>query len=329
MNGRRMQTIGFGLSVAMITVLGGCSSMEQGSQSPAQRSETSTSRSTKGWELTADNTGLRSVGLECAKLAAYTGPTDVPAGTRIVEQRISTTVNLSQGDIVIERSCIQPTQADRGMPVVGTTNYNTMTPVSGKVIIRDSEFDGSRLKTQDAAMVAAFIGLADLTNNYVHDFGSGIALMNTGERLSSTIEHNFVANLVAWGDGATTGNHSDAFTVRDFDAQRNPQRTLDIRNNRFDCDSGNDTGALFIQTYAGRIDNVNVEGNLLEGGGYQLGLNEANNPYSNVRSVDNRFEGSGYGPAYVQGGTGWNAWQDNFLHDAAQPDARGAAVPSP
>lgn len=68
----------------------------------------------------------------------------------------------------------------------------------------------------------------------------------------------------AWGDPATTGNHSDGFTVRDFPA--GPGRLLIVRNNRIDCDSGNDTGAFFVQTYGGNIDNVAASGNLLEGG---------------------------------------------------------------
>ena len=282
-----------------------------------------------GWDLVPENVGLRTKGLACEQLAPYTGPTIVAAGTTIIEQRITTPLNLSAGSITIERSCIQPTTVDRGMPVIATTNYNTMKPAAGEVVVRDSDFDGSLLQTRDSAMVAAFVGIGNLTNNYIHHFGSGIALMDTGDKYDALVEHNLVTNLVAWGDGATEGNHSDAFTIRDFDASRHRERKAVVRNNRFDCNSGNDTGALFIQTYSGRIDNVTVEGNLLESGGYQLGLNQANNAYRNMHSLNNRFTGTGYGPAYVQGGSGWDSWEDNYIFDPNQESGRGAVVPKP
>lgn len=303
-------------------------------QSPATSTGSSsrpraTAKPEFGWDLTPDNVGLGSKGLSCADLPEYSGPADVPLGTTIREKRITAPMNVSAGGITIERSCIQPTTVDHGMPVVATTNYDTLMPAGGVVAIRDSEFDGSLLSVEDAGMVTAFVGIGDLTNNFVHHFGSGIALMDTGQERDALVEFNLVTDLVAWGDGATDGNHSDAFTLRDFDAAPGDQRKATIRNNRFNCDSGNDTGALFIQSYAGSIDNVVVEGNLLEGGGYQLGLNETNNAYSNMSAVNNRFSGTGYGPAYVQGGSGWDVWEENFLFDPNSTDSQGASVPQP
>jgi hypothetical protein len=80
--------------------------------------------------------------------------------------------------------------------------------------------------------------------------------------------------------------------VRDFkDA---PGRQSLVRNNGFDCNSGNDTDAFFIQTYSGDIANLTAEGNLLEGGGYQLVLGAGfNHRYSNVRAINNRMSGHG------------------------------------
>lgn len=282
-----------------------------------------------GWLVTADNVGLRPHGLSCAELPAYSGPRDVLAGTTISRQRITHPLNVSAGSITIELSCMQPTVADPGLPIVATTDYNRLRPATDSVTIRDSEFDGSRLETRTAAQATAFVGVANLSNNYVHGFGSGLALMDTGTQLDVLVEHNYVTGLVAWGDGATNGNHSDAFTIRDFDGSRRAERQATIKNNRFDCNSGNDTGALFIQTFAGRIDNVTVEGNLLEGGGYQLGLNQANHPYGAMRASNNRFSGTGYGPAYVQNGAGWTEWADNYRYDPSAPDGRGVPVDKP
>jgi hypothetical protein len=73
-----------------------------------------------------------------------------------------------------------------------------------------------------------------------------------------------------------------------------------VRNNRFDCNSGNDTGALFIQTYSGNIDNVVIEGNLLEGATYQLVLGAGyGHNYSNMSAINNRMSGTGYGAGNI------------------------------
>lgn len=282
-----------------------------------------------GWTVNASNVGLAPHGLSCAQLPVYSGGEFVPRGTVISGQRISSMLNLSAGSITIERSCIQPTSVGRGLPAVTTTNNNKGTLTPTRVVIRDSEFDGSLLSKELAAYSTGFIGIADLSRNYIHGFGSGIAIMNAGSTLDSIIERNYVTGLVAWGNGATTGNHSDAFTVRDFTAAERANRSLVIRQNRFDCDSGNDTGALFIQTFAGRIDNVLVEENLLEGRGYQLALEQTNSPYSNMRAVNNRFSGTGWGSAYVAHGPGWAQWKNNHIYNSHSPDGQGVAVRQP
>ena len=284
----------------------------------------------EGWGLMASNTGLASRGLVCSELPVYTGSARPAAGTIISEKRITTAMVLSAGDITIERSCIQPKDVGQGLPLLGTTDNDSGQIAKSTVIIRDSEIDGSLLSAYDAAWTTGFIGIADLQNNYIHDVGSGIALMNTGRQLSSSIEGNYVNNLSRWGDAATTGNHSDAMTVRDFDASSSPGRKLLIKNNRLDCDSGNDTGALFIQTYSGDINNVLIEGNLFEGDGYQLGLEARfGNDYSNMQAINNRFSGTGWGATYKTGGPGWTTWKDNFVHDQSQPTAQGKSIPDP
>ncbi|SDS49541.1 DUF4082 domain-containing protein [Microlunatus soli] len=279
-----------------------------------------------GWTVDVSTVGLAPLGLSCASMPTYTGSSKVPAGSRISGVRIDGGLDLSAGDIIVEKSCIQPTTAGAGMPIVSTTNYDTMKITTKKVIIRNSEIDGSKLDTKSAAQATAFLGIADLVGNYVHGFGSGIALMNTGTTLDSLIERNYVTDLIAWGDPATNGNHSDGFTVRDFSASSKPNRQLVVRNNRFDCRSGNDTGALFIQTYAGPIDNVLIEGNLLEGDNYQLQLNDLYYRYSNIRAINNRMTGTGYGPLNVQGGPGFAQFIGNAIYSAGAADGKGRGV---
>ena len=327
-NRRKGIVISLVLKLMTIVTIAACSSSWRGGQLPISAS--SQPGGVRGWDLTATNTGLAGRGLACSKLPVYTGSARPPGGTVISEKRITTAMVLSAGNITIERSCIQPTEVGRGLPVLSTTDNDTDQMAKSTVTIRDSEIDGSLLSDYDAAWTTGFLGIADLQNNYIHDVGSGIGLMKTGAQLDSRIEGNYVNNLRRWGDPAKDGNHSDAMTVRDFDASSNPARQLVIQNNRFDCDSGNDTGALFIQTYAGDINNVTVEGNLLEGNGYQLGLEAGfGNNYSNMKAINNRFSGTGWGPAYKTGDPGWATWKDNYVQNSSAPGRPRTPVPSP
>ncbi len=285
--------------------------------------------SSAGWTVNENTVGLAPHGLSCESLPAYTGSSTVPRGTTISGKRVTTNLDVSAGGITIERSCIQPSRAWRGLPIVSTQNNQTFTVAPEKVVIRDSELDGSLLDQESAAWATGVMGNADVISTYIHGFGSGIAIMNSGRQLDVLIERNYVTDLIAWGNAATTGNHTDGFTIRDFSAAERADRQLVVRNNRFGSDSGNDTGAFFIQAYSGRIDNVTVEGNLLEGKGYQLALESKNYGYSNVRAMNNRFTGTGFGPAYVTGGSGWQQWQDNYIYSASAADGKGRLVSKP
>jgi hypothetical protein len=319
---RRVLIIAAGTAILAVVVVVLARTVFPSSAPPSVSAGTS-----PGWLLDASKTGLAPFGLSCAKLPEYQGSYEPAPGSVISEKRFTRPLGLFKGNIRIERSCMQPTTANPGLPLFATTNYNTMKITQRPVTIIDSEIDGSLLGDRLSAQVAGFLGVADLKNNYIHDVGSGIAIFNAGPKLSSVVEGNYVAKLRAWGDPRTTGNHSDGFTVRDFADARG--RTLIVRNNRIDCNSGNDSGAFFIQTYSGNIANVTAEGNLLEGGGYQLVLGAGfNHSYKNMRAINNRMSGTGAGPAHVDpDGPGWAQAADNYINDPDQPDNRGAPVP--
>lgn len=146
-----------------------------------------------------------------------------------------------------------------------------------------------------AAFVVGLWGIADLQRNYIHHLGGGLALYNTGRNLDALVEHNYVTEMIAWGNAAADGNHIDVFTIRDFTASQRPDRKAIVRFNRFNASAAsNVTGAFFIQPLWERIDNVTIEGNLLEGDGWNLGL-EQKTGYSNIKAFNNRFSPTGYG----------------------------------
>ncbi|HEX6342928.1 hypothetical protein [Umezawaea sp.] len=283
---------------------------------------------TPGWLLTAGNTGLAAHGLSCDSLPLYKGGDAPPAGAVISGVRIETSLTLFAGDITIEKSCVRPNQLNEGSHIVTTNGpcEDSCQVTGSPVTIRDSEIDGSKLSATTIAKSCAFLGVATLQRNYVHGMGSGICFFNTGKTLDAVAEGNYVTKLRAGGD-----SHNDGATVRDFPTGSNPERRLVFRNNRIDCSTGNDTGAMFIQTYGGDIDNVTLEGNLLEGGGYNLGLEAGfGNKYGrNMRAVDNRFNSTGWGASYVTDkglGYKWAEWRDNFANNPGVAENEGQAV---
>jgi serine/threonine protein kinase len=76
---------------------------------------------------------------------------------------------------------------------------------------------------------------------------------------------NFVTGLRSSGD-----SHNEAATIRDFRKNAANTRSVKFIDNRLDCSSGNVTGGLFIQPTWVDIFNVTVQGNYIEGGGYNL-----------------------------------------------------------
>lgn len=277
-----------------------------------------------GWQLTRHNTGLAKHGINGERLPLYTGLMKPAAGTVIRGKKITTALDLSNGNITIERCLIQPTSS--GAFVLEGFNVNTEIPAPTPITIRDCTIEASAMSEYNAAWSTGIRVIGTITGSYISGFGSGIAIMGLGNQHDCLIEGNYVANLRSWGDGATDGNHCDAFTIRDFSNAVVPARQITVQNNRFDCTTANATGACFLQTYSGRIDNALIQGNLLEGGGYNFGLNHLNHPYSNIRSINNRFGPTGFGTHYVQGGSGFTAWTDNCLNAPGQPDNRGVAV---
>lgn len=300
-----------------------------------------------GWHVNENNVGLKPHGLTCDSLPLYNGPMDLPAGTTISGKRIEGFVNAAAGNITVEKSCIRPNGSDWGYIFEaayfdGSGPNGSNIAAKGPVTIRDSEIDASRITSLEGrARSDGIRGSANIYRNYIHGMGTGISIAVSDNKLSIVIENNYVTNMTAYGDGAGTGTHSSAFTVRDFPSG-GTGRTITIRNNRFNCAGGNETGAHTIQTTFGVIDNLLSEGNLLEGYSYNSRLERySGTGYSNIKMNNNRFlpgpkNAQGqyihdyYGPALAQGGgAGYAQWTENYMYDSAKTDGKGAAVGKP
>jgi hypothetical protein len=276
-----------------------------------------------GWQITTSNTGLVGVGVDRNTLATYSGSTTPTAGTTISLKKITSQLNCSNGGITLDRCWIQPASGTGN--IVGTYSGSSWAP--NTVLVQDCEIDGSALSAEDAAFSTGADGIVSVVRCYVHDVGIGANLHAWPSGLSSVIEYNYFIVNAAFGDPGGSGNHADGFTIRNFDDDVNPSRTALVRYNRINCNSANATGAFFIQASGSdEVDNVTVQGNLLEGNGNQCILERKDSGVvSNCNLINNRMSNTGLGSGYVFGDT-WDSQSENYVNAPGNPDNKGAPV---
>jgi hypothetical protein len=282
----------------------------------------------RGWQLNETNTGLAGAGVDRNLLPVYTGPSTPPAGTVIRMMKITTPLFLYKGNITLDRVWVQPKSSSGTGGVIFTydpnigANASTPTPVT----IMDSDIDGTMVTDPSIYADCAVRGSANLYRNRMFGMGSGICVFNAPGMPNVTIERNYVHGLrsgILPGGGGQS--HNESATIRSFSGS-----SLVFKDNRLISRSGSDSGALFIQAYAGSINNVLIEGNIFDTAGYGIPLEAQNSGYgTNMRTRNNRFVKGGYGPGYVSGGPGWAEWNSNYFYDSTQVDTKGAPVPKP
>lgn len=290
-----------------------------------------------GWQLNENNVGLKPKGLDCNALPEYSGPIDRESfkplnGAVISGKKISRSLDLTNGNITIEKSCIVPRNVGYHNNFLVTStkcvDNNCWAAENGEVTIRDSEISGAAMTAQTIAKSCAFHGVGTLQRNYIHDMGSGICFLETGTKYNALAEHNYVTKLRAYGNPVTSGSHNEAATIRDFVRNSNG-RTVKFINNKLDSEAAgdNETGSMFIQPWLGSIYNGILQGNHFIGGGYNLYIeNHSGNTYGDMQAINNRFTSTGYGPSAVASGPGWKVFQDNYLYDQTKIDGKGTLV---
>lgn len=308
----------------------------QASSSPTANSQTESGQRSAtiqanrpGWRINARKVGLGPYGLSCESLRAYKGPAKPARGTVIEGRRVTDPLDLSNGHIKIIKSCIRPTTTgyhNNFLVTTTTCRSSCWATKTGHVVIRDSEISGTAMTAQQIAGSCAFLGVAKLVRNYMHGMGSGICFFETGRRYDALAQSNYVTDLRSYGM-----SHNEAATVRDFRRNKNDTRTVRFIGNRLDCSSGNVTGGLFIQPTWDDIYNLTVARNYIEGEGYNLfvsgtSVSGVDSTYGNIRSINNRFRSTGWGPSAVTAPPGWATWRKNYTYAVGRQGARGAVV---
>lgn len=279
----------------------------------------------RGWELNETNTGLAGAGVDRNSLPVYTGPSTPAAGTVIRMVKITTPLFLHKGNITLDRVWVQPTSSSGVGSVIFTYDPSFGTESPSPVTIMDSDIDASKITDPMVYTDCAVRGIANVQRNNIFGMGGGICIFD-GSMQTAVVEQNYVHDLRGGMYGTPAQqSHNESATIRSFTGS-----SLTFRNNRLVSKTGSDSGALFIQAWAGPINNVLIEGNLFETPGWCVPLEANSSGYgTNMRMRDNRFVKGGYGPAYVTGGTGWAEWTSNYFYDATKTDAKGTVVGEP
>lgn len=278
----------------------------------------------KGWEieLNGSNTGLNG---DYSNLTNIT-PSDVgylnagvlyvtASNITISDKQIEYPVIMQNSMGVIFDKCrIQPTSCGVGSPIVQAVNTNTT--------FRDCELDFNNIPLNQVYMSIGVVivnGIIERCN--VYGSSTGISIHNTSNTMASIAEGNFVHDLRYQSPA-----HIDGVTIRKCWGMGSI-----IRNNRIITDSiSGTTGACFIQPLEGYINNVLIQGNLFEGYGYNLWVENSGSHYgANMVSIDNRFNAYQGWYTYVDGGPGWYEWSENYIDDPLVEDHKGAVIPKP
>lgn len=280
-----------------------------------------------GWEKTASNVGLASVGLTAGDLSVYSGLPGWAGGNN---------------------PNITGTHTERRFNL----GSNTLAPGTNTVFNRchfegDSqqfcEISGSNVQFYDCDFVMTGSGGVNRTIINAHTyFGAGDGLVISNARMTGGTVHinvNYIDATISdvYGYGQDPNNnggaqHRDGFTTRGESGN-----TLILERCRFECLEGSTTGAFFTQdTYhepagdlAGRAltNPIILNQCSFEGGGYCMTLEDA----KDLRVTDCRIRQSGsyqVGP-YTQTRLNTTVWTDNYVWANSPPLYRGSLISDP
>lgn len=268
-------------------------------------------------------TGIARLGLTSADMTLYTGSEFIPAGTTLNRCLFTYPVNLRAGGITITESLFRPTVAE-GWNIIMSTNWDTWTAPSTKNVIQDCEITGEALTTENQSQLLGVDGLSDVIGCDIHHVGSGIGIRASSPTTYATyITANVVRSLTSYGDPAGSGNHCDAFTIREYVAGTG--RHVYVQRNWFDCETANASGAMFLQAQD-NIRQITFEQNLFDGGGWNFTLGDyGSTTYDDIYVNNNRFNPTGFGAA-ARSGVAPDQWTDNYLLNSTPPDYAGTVV---
>lgn len=269
-----------------------------------------------GWQLDKTNTGIARAGLtekQLKPLDFSSGPDKGKGVTnyqgvngniyinanQTIENKIispSYQLHITAGNVTLRNCIIRPTNVGRGLPLI----------VGENATVENCNIDATQLGIVGIAI--SMTGTIRGCN--IWGSSTGISINNSSSKLS-ICEGNYIHDLEGH-----EGAHMDGITTR-----MSSGKGVTIRNNRVDVTWKTPsmvTGAMFIQSQAGPIDNLTIENNLFEGHGYNLSMGISSYKFgSNVSIINNRFNPAkgGWGAVAIQNGIKIAVDRENHYYD--------------
>lgn len=283
-----------------------------------------------GWLVNETNTGIARHGLTIGDMTLYTGPAKLISGT-YDKMLFTSMIDTSNPNVTITRSVLRPTGEWLGGRIVSQSEgqVDSYGPSTRNKII-DCEITGEALSATGQAWLTGVMGCGDVIGCNIHHLGSGVATIWTyGSTFDVLIQSNYIHDLISIGNPATTGNHCDAYTVREFPEETVP-RKLYILRNRIECITANASGAVFIQPIYGDIQGMTVQDNWLASNNWVMSIevSHSGNTASAPANINNRWSAHGlptYG-AITSVGPWGNPEVDNYYYANNPPTYAGAAL---
>lgn len=274
----------------------------------------------RGWELNETNTGLKG---DYSNLTDFDAEGDADLGyipewntltlydNATIENRIISNEVACGANNIIRHCLIRPASVGNGMPIINGTS----------LVIEDCEIDAGLL-TNASHIGVSLTGSIKRCN--IHGMSTGIYINNT-DSIQSVCENNYIHDLV-YTEGSDA--HMDGITVR---ASSGTGGILILNNRAITDNESHTTGAFFSQPYNGLIENMTVEGNLFEGCGYCLYIDNHGSGYgTNLYIINNRMNpySCAWGPLAVDplGSVTITQFSENYIYDPDAEDGKGSPV---
>lgn len=282
-----------------------------------------------GWQLTPSNTGLPGVSIDKTTLPTWSGGA-IPANTTVNNMHFPVgTFDAQAGNITVNRCWIEGN--DR---VVQHDPTGSLVVLAGPVIIQDCDIQGhiTDISGSETYPFSMLDGAPKVTLTRCLCYGWGEGVYGDSAFL---VDQCYWYQYVSYGTDLT-GNHVDGMTRRGGGQVAGAAGNFTIKNSYIDTSvappSGDITGDIFLQNFAGPLGNMTLDGCYFNNANLEVIFDDSRGGGANTGNliVNNcRFATGGTQYGYNGGNVGWTTWTNNYENNpSAPPNNQGAAITS-
>lgn len=282
-----------------------------------------------GWQLTPSNTGLAGVGIDKTTLPTWPGGA-IPANATVSNMHFPVgTFNAQAGNITVNRCWIEGN--DR---LVQHDPTGSLVSLAAPVTIQDCDIQGhiTDISGSETYPFSMLDGAPKVTLTRCLCYGWGEGVYGDSAFL---VDQCYWYQYVSFGTDLT-GNHVDGMTRRGGGQVAGAAGNFTIKNSYIDTSvappSGDITGDIFLQNFAGPLGNMTLDGCYFNNRNLEIIFDDSRGGGANTGNliVNNcRFQTGGTQYGYNGGNPGWTTWTNNYENNpAAPPNNQGTPIAS-